>query len=270
MGVALEVILAGKQGLTGGAFEALTPGTGDTFSIRAFPDQADAVIEEIWGLDTASPAQLSIRSPRLHDQVRGLRLAVPDGSATGAHAEEPNLLIPGHLTVPVYSSDALTVEVLGTAADDVLFAFLVRYSDLRGAEARLHSWEEIRRRLHTVLGVLVQPTNGNGDYGTPVTLDSVDDRLKANTDYAVLGALVDTPTTLVAIAGPDTSNYRIGLPGKVEPTVGGDWFVRLDQKYGLPHIPVINANNKGSTLVYTADATTGASPNVTLILGQLR
>jgi len=269
MGVALETILAVKQNLTGGAFEDLTPGSGDTFNVRGFSAGSAAYIEEVWGLDTASPAQLSIKSPRMHDQTRGVLLAVPDGSTGFASPEEPSHLLPGALKTQVYETDTLAIQVNGTAADDFLAAFFIRYDNLPGADASLHMWGEISPLIKNLVGILVQPTNGNGDYGTPVTLDSVDDRLKGNTDYAILGAVTDTPTGLISISGPDFSNYRIGLPGKTDPEDTGDFFVAMAVKYQLPHIPVLNSQNKGNTLVTTADATTGASPNVTLIMAEL-
>jgi hypothetical protein len=269
MGAALQVILAVKQNLTGGGFENLTPGDGDSFTVRAFEDGSRAFIEEIWGLDSASAAQLSIKSPRMHDQTRGILLAIPDGSAGFAPVEEPSHLLPGYLQQEVYQSDALSVQVSGTAADDVLAAFLVRYDNLRGADASLHAWGEVWPLVKNLVGVLVQPTNGNGDYGTPVAINSVDDRLKADTDYAILGAVTDVATGLIAISGPDFSNYRIGMPGKIDPEDGGSFFVDLSNKYQIPHIPVFNANNKGNTMVTTADATTGGSPNITILMAEL-
>lgn len=269
MGLALETILAAKRNITGGAFESLNPGSGDTFNIRAFVEGSEAHIEEIWGLDGEHAAQLSIKSPRMHDQTRGILLAVPDGAATGENPEEPHHLLPGYLRQQVYQSDALTVQVNGTANDDTLFAFLVRYDNLQGASSSLHSWTEVSPLIKNLVGILVQPTNGIGNYGTPVTINSVDDRLKADTDYAILGALTTISTGLISIESPDFSNYRIGMPGTLDPVSSGNWFVDLDRKYQTPHIPVFNANNKGNTLIYTADSNTGATPNITVVLAEL-
>lgn len=263
MGLAVEVILAGKTNITGGAFEDLVPGSGDTFNVRAFEDGSRAWIEEIWGVDRNTDAQLSIKSPRMHDQTRGIRLAVP---TTG---EEPQHLLPGYLRQEVFQSDTLSVQVNGTANDDVIFAFLVRYENLRGADASLYGWAQVEPMVKNLVGILVQPTNGATVYGTPVTIDSVDDRLKADTDYAIFGAITDDPTTLIAVQAPDFANYRLGIPGTIDPVDSGNWFVDLAQKYHVPYIPVFNANNKGNTLISTADAGAGASPNITLILGEL-
>lgn len=268
MGLVLETILAHKTAITGGAFEALTPGTDDTFTIRDFQPGSRAYIEEIWGGDNASPAQFSLASPRMNDGQEGLRLALPDGSAVGP-AEEPQVLFPGPSILPVYGADTLRVRVNGTAADDVLFAFTVRYENLEGSDVKLHNWGEIMPRITKTFGILVAPTNGTGDYGTPVTLDSSDDRLEADRLYALLGATSSISVPLISISGPDTGRYRIGMPGKVDPMDGGDYFVRMSAKTGRPWIPVIKSNNKGSTLITTADIGTGATPNITLVLAQL-
>ncbi len=268
MGLVLETILAKKQNLTGGGFEALTPGTDDVFTVRDFQPGSRAYIEEIWGLDAVNAAQLSLASPRMNDGQEGLRLALPDGNLIGP-AEEPQVLFPGPSILPVYGADTLRVRVSGTAADDVLFAYTVRYENLEDSDVGYQTWENIMPRITKTFGILVQPTNGNGNYGNPVTLDSADDRLEADRRYALLGGTCSVSTPLVSISGPDTGRYRVGFPGKVDPVDSGDYFVRMAAKTGRPWIPVIKSNNKGSTLITTADATTGATPNITLVLAQL-
>jgi hypothetical protein len=269
MGLAIETILAAKHNITGGAFEDLTPGSGDTFTIRSFADGSEAYLEELWGLDNTNPAQFSLKSPRMHDQVRGILLAVPSGAATGENPEEPHFLLPSYLRSPVYQSDTLTVQVNGTANDDCLFAYTIHYADLPGSDAQFHSWDVVRPLIRNLVGILVQPTAGASVYGAAVALDSVDDRLKADTDYAILGLQCSLPTGLISIQGPDLANYRVGVPGTIDPAQSGDWFVQMDKKYGQPHIPVINANNKGSTVVYAATADTASARNVTLIMAEL-
>jgi hypothetical protein len=268
MGLVLETILAAKQNITGGAFEALNPGTGDTFTIRSMVAGSHGAIEEIWGLDDTSVAQFSLSSPRMNDTTLGLRLALPSNAAVGP-AEEPQVIFPGPVRLPVYTADTLRVRVDGVAGDNVLFAYTVRYDNLEASDVPLRTWASISALIEKTFGILVQPTNGTGDYGTPVTLNSADDRLEADKSYALLGATCDVPTGLITIEGPDTGRYRIGLPGKVDPVEGGDYFARMSHKYGLPYVPVIKALNAGSTLISTADANTGATPNITLVLAQL-
>lgn len=269
MGLALETILAAKQNIAGGGFENLNPGSGDSFSVRSFGDSSRAWIEEIWGADITGKAQFSIKSPRMHDQTRGILLAVPSGAAAGQDPESPQQLLPGYLRQQVYESDTLTVQVSGTANDDVCFAYTTYYENLPGIAARLHRWEEIEPLIANLVGILVQPTTGVAAYGASVTLSSVDDRLKADTDYALLGCVSDSPCGLVSLFGADTGNLRVGMPGATDPVVGANWFVELSKKYGIPHIPVLNSNNKGNTNIVAAQANAAVALNVTLILAQL-
>jgi hypothetical protein len=268
MGAVLDSILAVKKNLTGGAFEALTPGTGDTFTIRDYVKGSNAYLLEAWGLDDASPCQFSIASPRMNDAQLGLRLALPSGAAVGP-AEEPQVLFPGPVQVPVYNADTLRVRADGTAADNVLFDFLIYYEDLDGSSVPFVSWLNIVNSIEKIFGILTTPTAGSGNYGAPVTLDSTDDRLEADKRYALLGATCDLPVGVIGVQGPDTGRYRVTMPGKVDPTSTGDWFVKLSAKYGLPLIPVIKSNNSGSTLIDCAQADSTDTVNVTLILAQL-
>jgi hypothetical protein len=268
VGVALDSILAAATLANGGNLEPLTPGTGDTFTIRDYVKGSHAYLLEAWAVDNTSVCQFSIASPRMSDSQKGLLLSLPSGAAVGP-AEEPQVIFPGPVQVPVYNADTLRVQANGQTGDLVTLSFLVYYEDLDGSNVHYVSWLNIVNSIEKVFGILVQPTSGALDYGTPEALDSVDDRLEADKRYALLGATTDTPLSQIGVTGPDTGRYRVALPGKVDPTIGGDWFVQLSAKYGLPLIPVIKANNAGSTLVDCVDTAGGATPNITLILAQL-
>ena len=268
MGAVLDSILAASGSLTGGAFEALTPGNGDSFTIRDYVKGSNAYLLEVWGLDNTSVCQFSIASPRMNDGQRGLFLAVPNGAAIGP-AEEPQILFPGPVQVPVYNADTIRVAANGTTGDAVLLDMLVYYEDLEGSDVKFVSWLNIVNSIEKIFGIEVQPTAGTADYGSPVTLDSIDDRLEADKRYAWLGAITDTPVGVIGLTGPDTGRYRVTMPGKVDPTMTGDWFVQLSAKYGLPLIPIIKANNAGSTLIDAVQAAAGDTPTISLILAQL-
>lgn len=268
MGVALDSILGAATLAAGGTFEALTPGTGDTFTIRDYVKGSSAYLLEAWAVDDTDACQFSIASPRMNDSQLGLLMALPSGAAVGP-AEEPQVIFPGPVQVPVYNADTVRVRANGTTGDNVALNFLVYYEDLDGSDAKYSSWLNIVNQIEKVFGILVQPTAGTLDYGTPVALDSVDDRLEADKKYALLGASTDTPLAQIGVTGPDTGRYRITMPGKVDPTISGDWFVQLSAKYGLPLIPVIKANNAGSTLIDCVQVAAGAQANITLYLAQL-
>lgn len=268
MGVALDSILAKGTLAAGGTLEALTPGDGDTFVVADFVKGSRAYLLEAWGVDDADVCQFSIASPRMNDAEKGLLMSLPSGSAVGP-AQEPQLIFPGPVKVPIYNADQLRVRANGSNGDNVTLTFLLYYENLDGADAKYTSWAQIDGQIEKVFGILVQPTAGALDYGVGVALDSVDDRLDADKKYAWLGATTDTPLSQLGLTGPDTGRYRISMPGKVDPANGGDWFVQLSAKYGLPLIPVIKANNVGRTLVDCVTTDGGETPNITLYLAQL-
>jgi hypothetical protein len=64
-----------KQNITGGAFESLAAATGDVLSVANYRDGSRAWIVEAWGANSANAADFGLRSPRFHDNSRGLRMA---------------------------------------------------------------------------------------------------------------------------------------------------------------------------------------------------
>lgn len=267
---AVQLINAIGQNITGGSFEALTPGTNDSFTIGNYRDGTRATIDEVWGADAQSACEFDIRSPRFHDNIRGIRMAFDFNPTLSGTDGDPQILLPGVARQIVEKSDNLTVEVNGTAADDVNLGFLVNYEDLPGSAARLASWQEIEPRIVNYLGILVAATSGaTGDWGASRAFDADDDRLIANTDYAVLGYLTRLPVCGIAISGPDTGNYRIGGPGHWDQDKTNDWFVALGFRHGAPYIPVINSNNKGVTYVQAFDPGGAIATNSVWMLAEL-
>lgn len=269
MGRALQGVLALKQNITGGAWEALTPGTGDSFTIANFPQSSRAHLLDVWTGNGSTKCQFSIRSPRLHDNVRGIRLGHQFNPTLSGADGDPQVVFPRVAKQPLYSSDTLVVEVNGTALDEAIMTMLICYDDLPGADAMLATWEEIESRIVNVVGILTTPTTGAAvDYGASVALNSVDDRLKADTYYAVLGAVSDLPFHTAGIRGPDTGNYRCSIPLSWDSSKSGSWFVDISREYRMPLIPIINANNKGATLIDAADVA-AVTPNITWMLAEL-
>ena len=61
-----------------------------------------------------------------------------------------------------------------------------------------------------------------------------------------------------------------GGPGTTEAIETRDWFVSLSKSMGAPAIPIINSANKGATLVFVQNNAAAGTPNVDLILAELR
>jgi len=273
MGLAWETIVGYNGSLTGSStFDNLTPGNGNSFSIRNYPDGSAAWLHDVYAADSAHAYQLSIRSPRMHDQVKGILLAGTPLSADASANFNPQSLMPGPTKQMLYSTDTLTVQANGTASDVFNAAFSIRYDNLPGVSSRLHSWDEIRPMIVNEVGILTQPTAAStaGDWGAGVVLNAIDNRLHADTDYAWLGYQSTLPVTAVSMQGIDFGNLRVGGPGNWDIAETGSFFIDQDEQYGVPSIPVFNSNNQGGILVAISKLATSGTPNVTLRFGQLR
>ena len=98
----------------------------------------------------------------------------------------------------------------------------------------------------------------------------MNDNFKANTDYALLGAMVDTRVGTVRVQGVDTGNLGVGIPG--EPTqrhVMSNWFQRLSAAMRRPLIPVFNSANKQAILVDATGHTGAVTSVITLYMVEL-
>ena len=256
MGAAFEVI-NGFATNPGATFTSITPSTGDSTVVRNFTLSDMAFLEGMWAKE-ATAGVYRIRSPKLHDNVQGIRkrtvAAVTRQLFTGRNEQE------------LYPQDQLIVELTGGGAETDAAAFLIYYNNLPGASARLYSLPLIESRIRNLVDVEVTTITSatNGDYGGAVPINNNFDLLKANTDYAILGYSIDAAVLSLGIRGPDTSNYRVGGPAPTEELETRNWFVRLSDDYGRPHIPVINSANKGSTFIDCVD--TGSSTTVHPVL----
>jgi hypothetical protein len=242
---------------------ALTAAAGGSFAVRNFANTASAYLDQVWAHE-ATAGIIRIRSPRLHDQVQGIRLQVGDTN--------PRLLLPDNVSQLLFPSDNLTVEMTGGGSETDLGAFNVYYTDLPGIAARLANWSEIQPRIKNIVGVEVDCTTSStaGEWSGGTALNATFDNLQANADYAVLGYNVGTACGAVAISGADTGNLKIGGPGALDGIQTREFFINQAVKTGRPYIPVINSNNRGATLAYVADPATSASVHVSFVLAELK
>ena len=264
---ALQCVNFFKQNLTGGAFEALAPGTNDSATFFNVPQGSGPYLAEIWGVDSASVCEFSLTASRFHDQTFGIRLACPSGAAL-APTTRPSLLSPAGYDQPIFPSDVLSVQVNGTAADNVNLTALLYYPNLPGIDGRYASPQFVKGAMKNLVGVRVSPTSGAGNWGASVALNSVTNLLHANTDYAVLGFTCQTPCAAVAIQGIDTGNLRVGGPVLANPEHDAYLFADLSDKYNTPLIPVINSNNAGAINIQAAH-TSAAAKAIDVLLAEL-
>lgn len=261
MGMVKEIV-GGTVTQTGiGNFVAAVPAAGDSFTVRAFASPATAYLETLC-LQGATTSRARVRSPSLHDDTQGTRVAIPA-------ADPANRLGQDYQQV-LRSGDALAVEAAGTAAEVDVIALGIYYTDAGGMAARLVNPGDIGGRIAYVLGYEVACTGGAaaGAWGDTL-INATEDVWHANADYAVLGYGVSVPCTAVAIRGGDTGNVRCGGSGTTVIATTRRHFVELSQITGRPQIPVIAQGNKGSTYISVLANSAALAVNVTLFLAQL-
>ncbi len=261
MGRAIDTI-AGYATNPGTTPTEITVLAGQSATVKAYPPTSRAYLLTVWS-PGATEGIVRIRSPLLHDPNQGIRLQRPAGSLYPLLPEYPLQL--------VYPTDKLIIEVTGGTAEVDMAAILIYYEDLPGVQARLEDWNTVRGMIHNLVGVEVQLTSGAaGRYGVTRSITADIDLLKANVDYAILGYVVRSPIGIITIEGPDIGQLDISFPGITNVDVTRNWFVRLNQVTGLPCIPIINAGNKGTTLLKAADPVANTVTQVSLILAELR
>lgn len=241
----------------------VTPNGGDTFNVANFSLSSSAYLDQVWA-NGASTDFLRIRSTRMHDANQGIRLAV------SGITNVP--MLPWELDQPLYPSDTPTVELDETAIATGAIAAIYRYNDLPGVNPRYATWEEISGRILAVSGVSVAigAIGAIGSYSAGAAINSAFDNFEAGADYALLGYETLASRLAIAISGQDTGNMKIGGPGINDAGRTRDWFIRASKEGGSPYIPIIAANNKGSTFVFQADNAASAATTVTLIMAELR
>lgn len=273
----LTCINAFKQSLTGSAFEALAAATNDSLSIVNMAPGSGAFVEEIYAGNSATKMEVAVFSTRFGDNQYGVRLQQQFNPTLSGADGVPQRLLPAQVDIPVYATDTLNVQVNGAASDNANVMLQLYYENVQGLQARLAHWEQVKQLImrpdagnSRTLGIEVTVTPGTtGNYGTAVALNANDDRLVANTDYALLGYTTDLPALCFTISGPDTAYQRIPMPGHWDSEKSAGYFINQDVNRPTPHIPIISSNNKGVTLLQGINVSNSGATKVSLILAQL-
>ncbi len=238
-----------------------TPMAGDSFTVQSFQN-GQARLEQMWA-EGATTDFVRVRSPRMHDANQGIRLQV------GGSALFP--LLPDGIVQPLYPVDTPTVEIDATGAGTGAISLLYSYDDLPGVQPRLAHWAEVQPRIKQVAGVQVNlgAIAAIGQYSAGSAINSFADNFEAGLDYALLGYTVAAARLAIVVQGQDTGNLKIGGPGLNDSRDTAWWFYKMSYFTGRPFIPIIAANNKGSTLVSQTDNSAAAAVSVSLIVAEL-
>ena len=262
---------------TGGTFaDTLVANTGDSVAVANFGGQSDqgARIIESWGIDSAHVAEgamIYTRPEATHDQQHGWRFSVQAAAfnATG-HVAAVDLL-QGKQVLNLFRSDTPQLLWSSTASDCLVQSWVTEYDDLPGASAAFISPADVISLHKSKVGIRVSAVASGtaGAYGAQRAFNADDDRLHANTWYAIEGINVQLPVTTVSLIGPDWGGQRIGLPAGSIFINSSSWFMDQSYKWGRAYVPVFNSNNKSSVLVQVADSATSTSPQIDFQLIEL-
>mgnify|MGYP005851931875 CR=1 FL=1 len=263
MGMALEIV-TGFVTAPGATFTPWTVAAGNSLTVRNAPLDRRVFLISAWA-DNQVAGTLRIRSPRLHDNVQGIRLGVAAGN--------PLPLLPLGFKQPLVPQDTLVVEQTGSgvAGQIETGALLIFYEDLPGTSARLWRPEDVFNRMTNIFTVENTLALGTaGGYSGEESIKAEFDLFKANTDYALLGYLVSAECAVVRWRGADVGNLGVGGPGNPALRhITSEWFVRLSRATGFPTIPIFNSANKDGILVDGAQDQTGTDVTVTSIFAEI-
>jgi hypothetical protein len=245
MGRGIEVV-AGFASNPGATLTSLTPSTNTSFTVRGTDTTKNAWLATAFAFN-ATAGEFLIKSPRLHDNVQGIRNRVTAALTAPLFNTPFNPIAKQRL----YAQDNLTVQISGGGAELDCGAVLIYYEDLAGVAGRFIDYPTILKSgLNIVTAEVTVVAAATGNFGGAVAINSTFDTLKANTDYALLGGMTDTRGTAVGITGVDFGNLRLGFPA--EPSLRdttNNWFVGLASAIGLPAIPVFNSANKSAITI---------------------
>lgn len=237
-----------------------TAAAGQNFQVKA--SDANATLNQIWGFN-ASGGIIRVRSPRMHDDVQGIRARV--------NRSLPQVLLPYDVAEQLYSTDTLIVETSGGEAETDNVFLLIHYPALPGSEGRLMHDTEVMPNIDAVIGVeLSARTGAVGRWGAPIALNTSMDLFQRPRNYAILGYQLSAACGAIVFSGTDVGPLRHGGPGMEEPDVTSEWFVGLARESKQAAIPVFNSQNVGQVNVELGGQTAEAESKVTVILGRLR
>jgi hypothetical protein len=272
MGTILDSVLTFKDNITGGgARDTLAAASGDSLAVRWFEEGTRVTLLDWWGGNNVSKMDVFLRSPLMHDNISGLRAAHMFNPTQSGADGNPNLYLPPGWKQPLIPTDTLISECLGTAADDVTVCHSILYETPSMKGGNFISAEQVVQRSRNLVGIRISPppAAATSTWGTSEAINSDDDRLKANTDYALLGLTTDLPFTALKLFGPDTGNFGIPIPGYRDENISSGWFLDLSKRFNMPLVPVINSNNKGVTFTAAADVGGGTAPLISLLFAEL-
>lgn len=255
-------VMAGFATNPGATFTQTTFTAGQSATVRNTALDSKVILQDMWAKG-GTAGVFRIRSPRLHDNVQGIRFQNPIALN--------QLLLGWYPDQELVPQDQLVTEITGGAAETDMGAFLISYDSLPGSDGNYAKWEQVKPRIEHIVTIEVDTTASAtvGNWSNGAALNSTFDLTWANSWYAILGYVVSASVTAVAIQGPDIGNLKNGGPGNLSTWDTRNYFVMRDQFGDTPAIPIINSANKAGTFVFAADTVASTAVNVGLVCALL-
>jgi len=258
------MLVSAKGTAIGATLAALTAVSGDSLAVPHFPEPKKAWLLQVWA-DVQVAGTLRIRSPKMHDNVNGIRIDTTVSDLLP--------LLPWGPRQNIYSGDTMIVELAGSAvAGDEEFVCMLQYfEELSAQHAKLLTAEQVLSRMRDLLTVENTIATGTtGIYTGAEAINAEIDQFQHNDEYAILGFKTDVECAAVRWRAPDFANVGVAGPGiDSDPDILASWFLDLSRGYNLPLVPVFNAANKASVLIDALQDENGADVTVTTYLARL-
>lgn len=265
MGDAVDTVLAFSTQAAASAFPtALAATAGDSLIVRGTVRESKAQLMALITKSDAAGNQFRVTSPLLHDNVTGLTFFMN---------ENPSLFaVPEATSVELNEQDTLTVSGQCGAATTITAGLVIHYDDVRGTDAALYRWGDIRGDIRFIKSVQVANLAVAVGAWTDTPITNTEDQLHADRAYAVLGYLSNPAPALVGVKGVATGNLRMCGPGTSQTLELSDYFVKMSEYHNLPYIPVFQANDRRAFFISMADsvARAAAAVQVSLIVAELK
>ncbi|MCI0439353.1 MAG: hypothetical protein L0177_09510 [Chloroflexi bacterium] len=243
----------------GAAFAAVS---GDSLTVR--DSRAPVYLVAAWA-DFQVDGFIRFTSPLMHDAVVGMQLAIEAGNNPPLYRSPFQQLFPQDSIVAFGAGSAV-------AGDIETASMLWLYHDLPGVDGYFIEPLELLKRGEEIYSFTNTIATGiAGGYSGSELINAEQDQLKANTDYAIIGANVaGAAACTIRWLGVDWGNLGVGMPGV---TGSGQfmsrWFWQLSQILGMPAIPVFNSSNKSNTFISAVQDENGGDPIVTTLCVRL-
>jgi len=231
--------------------------SGDSLAVKNAIDGSAIRLLSIFSKNQSLGFQ-QITAPSFNDTTRGIRWVAP-----AAQVVQP-FMFPS--VQPLVPQELISATIGGTAvAGDIEQGLLtIFYENSPGLQGKYVTPEEVISQGVRAVTVQASLTAGAaGGWSGAALITAGSDLLRANTNYAVIGAQAGIQVSALGMRAPDWSNLRVAVPGDI---VGGsdsqEWFARLSKATGLPCIPVFNSANKNNIFLDVADDENGGATTV--------